>query len=209
MSKKQLSTIVFISGLSVMAVEMTGLRLLAPYFGTSLLVTTMLFSSMMGFLSLGYSLGGKYGDQNPTLKSLSKVTLTASICILLLPLLGKPILKLAASTLQPLLMGSNFEPSQVAMASIISGMVGTLFVFAIPVTLMGMVSPWAIRLGVSDVESSGKVAGKLYAMSTFGSIIGSFLPATVLIPLLGVQKTFFFTGLLLMLPSLWGVFSKD
>ena len=207
MSKKQLSILVFISGLSVMAVEMSGLRLLAPYFGTSLIVTTVLIGSMMGFLSIGYSLGGKYGDRNPTLKSLSKVTLAASICILLIPLIGRPILQLAAATLQPLLMGAKLESAQVAFATIVGGMLGTLFLFAVPVTLMGMVSPWAIRLGVSDVESAGKAAGRLYAMSTFGSIIGSFLPAIVLIPLLGVRQTFFLIGTLLMLPSLWGVFS--
>ena len=208
MSQKQLSILVFISGLSVMAVEMTGLRLLAPYFGTSLIVTTVLIGSMMGFLSLGYSLGGKYGDRNPTLKALCKITMAASGCILLIPLIGRPILKMAASTLQPLLMGGTLEQPEVAFASIVSGMIGTLVLFAVPVTLMGMVSPWAIRLSVSEVESSGKAAGKLYALSTFGSILGSFLPAIVLIPNLGVKYTFFFIGFILMLPSAWGYFSN-
>ena len=208
MSAKQLSILVFISGLSVMAVEMTGLRLLAPYFGTSLIVTTVLIGSMMGFLSLGYSLGGKYGDRNPTLKALSKITMIASGCVLLIPLIGRPILKTAASTLQPLLTGKSLAEPEIALATIVAGMVGTLILFAIPVTLMGMVSPWAIRLSVSEIESSGKAAGKLYALSTFGSILGSFMPAIVLIPLLGVRQTFFFVGFLLMIPSIWGMFSS-
>ena len=208
MSQKQLSILVFISGLSVMAVEMTGLRLLAPYFGTSLIVTTVLIGSMMGFLSLGYSLGGKYGDRNPTLRSLSKVTLTAAVSIFLIPLIGRPILKAAAATIQPLLTGKSLEQPEVAFATVAFGMIGTLILFAIPVTLIGMVSPWAIRLSVFDVKSSGKSAGKLYALSTFGSILGSFLPAVVLIPLFGVRQTFFFAGCLLMIPSLWGLLSK-
>ena len=61
-SQRHLQLLVFISGLSVMAVEMTGLRLLAPFFGTSLIVTTVLIGSMMGFLSLGYWLGGRWGE---------------------------------------------------------------------------------------------------------------------------------------------------
>ena len=207
-SHQKLFTLVFLSGLSVMAVEMTGLRLLAPYFGTSLVVTTILIGSMMGFLSLGYSLGGKYGDKYPEFPSLCKITATASGCILLIPLIGRPILKIAASTLQPLVMGSALEQPQVAIATVVGGMIGTLVLFAIPVTLMGMVSPWAIRLAVSDIESSGKAAGKLYALSTFGSILGSFLPALVLIPLLGVRQTFFLIGFLLLVPSVWGIYSS-
>lgn len=203
MQHKSLSTLVFTSGLSVMAVEMTGLRLLAPYFGTSLVVTTILIGSLMGFLSLGYRLGGKYGDKHPTLEALSKVTGAAAICVLLIPLIGRPVLKMASSILQPLLTGGSLEEPTVAFASIGGGMIGILFLFAVPITLMGMVSPWAIRLGVSDVESAGEAAGKLYALSTFGSILGSFLPALALIPLMGVRQTFFTIGAFLLGVSLW------
>ena len=205
MQNKTLSALVFTSGLSVMAVEMTGLRLLAPYFGTSLVVTTILIGSLMGFLSLGYRLGGKYGDKHPTLEALSKVTASAAVCVLLIPLIGRPILKMASGVLQPLLTGGSLEEPAVAFASIGGGMIGILFLFAVPITLMGMVSPWAIRLGVSDVESAGEAAGKLYALSTFGSILGSFLPALALIPLMGVRQTFFTIGALLLGVSLWGV----
>ena len=208
MSQNKLKVLVFMSGLSVMAVEMTGLRLLAPYFGTSLVVTTILIGSLMGFLSLGYSLGGKYGDRYPDLSSLCKVTAMASAWIFLIPLIGRPILQMAASTIQPLVMGETLAEPNVAFATVIGGMVGTLILFAIPITLMGMVSPWAIRLAVSDIDSAGRAAGQLYSLSTFGSILGSFLPALVLLPTLGVRQTFFFVGALLLLPSLWGIFSK-
>ena len=209
MSKRLLPLLVFISGLSVMAVEMTGLRLLAPFFGTSLIVTTVLIGSMMGFLSLGYWLGGRWGDKAPTLAALSKVTTAASVFILLIPFIGQPILRAAASTLRPLLQGQELSEPTTAFAVLIGGVLGTLGLFAIPVTLMGTVSPWAIRLAVDDVESSGKAAGRLYALSTFGSIIGSFSPAIVLIPLLGTRNTFIAVGVLLLAVSLLGLFGSS
>jgi len=205
MSRTLLKILVFISGLSVMAVEMTGLRLLAPFFGTSLIVTTVLIGSMMAFLSLGYWLGGRYGDRFPQLSSLCKVTGVASLLVLLIPFIGQPILQGASSILRPLLQGESLDEPTVAIAMLIGGMLGTLGLFAAPVTLMGMVSPWAIRLHVDDIESSGKAAGQLYSLSTVGSILGSFLPAIVLLPALGVRNTFLAIGTVLLAVSAAGV----
>ena len=188
-----------------MAVEMTGLRLLAPFFGTSLIVTTVLIGSMMTFLSIGYWLGGRWGDQRPMLRSLCKVTATASLFILLIPLLGQPVLRGASAVLRPLLQGEALDEPTVAFAMLIGGLLATLGLLAIPVTLMGTVSPWAVRLAVSEVASSGKAAGRLYALSTMGSILGSFLPALVLIPLLGVRNTFLAVGVMLMAVSAAGL----
>ncbi|MEL6347505.1 MAG: fused MFS/spermidine synthase [Myxococcota bacterium] len=209
MSKQLLKILVFVSGLSVMAVEMTGLRLLAPFFGTSLIVTTVLIGSMMGFLSLGYWLGGRYADRYPTLKALSRISGAASVLVILIPFLGMPILRAASATLRPLLMGRTLDEPTVAFATLIGGLIATLGLFAMPVTLMGMVSPWAVRLAVDEVESSGKAAGQLYALSTFGSILGSFLPAIVLLPLLGVRNTFIFVGVLLLGASAAGFLTKS
>ncbi len=206
-SVAQLRLVVFFSGLSVMAVEMTGLRLLAPFFGTSLLVTTILIGSMMLFLSVGYALGGRYGDRDPTIEGLCRVVGIAGALVIAIPFLGQPILRGAAAIIRPLLLGETIAESQVAIAMVVGGLIGILALFAAPVTLMGMVSPWAVRLAVHDVESAGKVAGRLYAVSTIGSIIGSFLPALVLIPTLGVRNTFLVVGVLLLaasLPVLWG-----
>jgi len=198
MNTLTLRILVFISGATVMAVEMTALRLLAPFFGTSLMVTTILIGSMMAFLSLGYWLGGKYGDKHPQLTSLSKVTGVASILVFIIPLIGHPVLRAAAATMRPLLQGKALDEPTVAVAMIIGGLLGILALLAAPITLLGMVSPWAVRLAVDDVQDAGKAAGRLYALSTFGSIIGSFLPALVLVPLLGVRNTFFFCGLCLL-----------
>ena len=196
-----LRVLVFVSGASVMAVELTALRLLAPFFGTSLLVTTILIGSMMGFLSLGYWLGGRYGDKNPQLPSLAKVTGAAAVMVILIPFIGQPILRVCAAVMRPLLTGETLDEPTVALATLIGGILGTLALFAIPVTLMGMVSPWAVRLAVNNVDDAGKAAGKLYALSTFGSILGSFLPALALVPLLGVRNTFIGVGATLLTVS--------
>jgi predicted membrane-bound spermidine synthase len=188
-----------------MAVEMAGLRLLAPYFGTSLIVTTILIGSLMGFLSLGYWLGGRWGDKHPSLKALSTVTATAAGFILLIPFIGQPILRSASAVIRTLVSGSELDSPTVALATLIGGIVATLALMAVPITLMGTVSPWAIRLAVDDIETSGQAAGRLYALSTFGSIIGSFLPAMVLIPAMGVQRTYIFIGILFLAVSCIGL----
>jgi predicted membrane-bound spermidine synthase len=204
MNHRILQLVVFTSGASVMAVEMTGLRLLAPHFGTSLVVTTVLIGSLMGFLSLGYWLGGRIADRYPTLQALCRVTLASSAFILLIPLISSPILDAASAVIRPLVQGEALSEPAVAAATLIGGILGVLLLMAAPVTLMGMVSPWAIRLAVEDVDNAGKAAGRLYALSTFGSILGSFLPAIVLVPTLGVQRTYLAIGGVFALVSAFG-----
>lgn len=208
MSKLHLRILVFVSGASVMAVEMTGLRLLAPYLGTSLVVTTILIGSMMAFLSLGYWLGGRRGDKNPTLAGLCRITSVAALMVVLIPFAGRPVLKLASSTIVWVVDGGGADNVGTGVAIIVAGLLGVLALFAAPVTLMGMVSPWAVRLDVDTVESAGNTAGRLYALSTMGSIIGSFLPALVLIPLMGVRNTFLGVGVVLLAVAAAGVFGK-
>ncbi len=202
--RRHLQVLVFTSGAAVMAVEMAGLRLLAPYFGTSLVVTTVLIGTLMGFLSLGYSLGGRFGDRHPTLPALCKVTFAASLLVLVIPFIGQPVLQAAAAVLRPLVQGDEVSEPAVAIATIVGGILGTLAIMAGPITLLGMVSPWAIRLAIDTVEGSAKVAGRLYALSTFGSILGTFLPALVLVPALGVRDTFIAVGTVLLAVSAVG-----
>lgn len=208
MSSVHLSVLVFISGLTVMAVEMTALRLLAPFFGTSLLVTTVLIGSMMTFLSLGYWLGGIFGDRHPSLQALCRTTSVAALAIFAIPFAGQPILRMCASVIRPLLEGAALSEPRVAFAMLAGGLLGTLLLLAVPVSLLGMVSPWAVRLAVDDLGSSGKAAGRLYALSTVGSILGSFAPALALIPLLGVRKTFLAVAAALLLVSAPGALAS-
>ena len=201
MAKLYLSVLVFVSGATVMAVELTGLRLVAPYFGTSMIVTTILIGSMMAFLSLGYWLGGIWGDRHPRIESLTKVTGLAGIAVVLLPFVAGPILRFAAATVEPLMRGRGLDVGTTTLCLVVGGLLGILLLFALPVILLGTTSPWAVRLAVSDVEKSGKAAGRLYSLSTLGSIIGSFLPALLLVPLLGVRNTFVSVGVVLAVIS--------
>ncbi|MFH1466148.1 MAG: fused MFS/spermidine synthase [Pseudomonadota bacterium] len=198
MKNRLLQVLVFTSGLTVMAVEMTGLRLLAPYFGTSLQVTTVLIGSLMAFLALGYSLGGKLGDRRPRLDALCRATMLAAAWVVVIPFVAQPILRAASGVLRLLVGGNELSEPAVAFGVLIGGMVGTLALLSVPVTIMGMVSPWAVRLAVEDVEHAGRAAGRLYALSTAGSIVGSFLPALVLVPLFGVRNTFVVVGALFL-----------
>jgi predicted membrane-bound spermidine synthase len=204
MPARLLQLLVFTSGLAVMAVEMTGLRLLAPYFGTSLLVTTALIGSLMACLALGYALGGRVGDRKPSLAALCRLTTVAAALVLAIPFIAQPMLKAASAVMRPLLTGSDLSEPGVAIGALVGGMVGTILLLAAPVTLMGMVSPWAVRLAVDDVQTAGKAAGRLYALSTAGSIVGSFLPALVLVPLFGVRNTFIVVGVVFLAVSLLG-----
>ncbi|MER3515055.1 MAG: spermine synthase, partial [Chloroflexota bacterium] len=75
-----------------------------------------------------------------------------------------------------------------------------LILFALPVTLLGCIAPFAIRLALRDVRDAGHVAGRLYALSTLGSILGTFAPVLILIPSIGTARTFLvFAGLLLLI----------
>ena len=205
MPSVQLRVLVFVSGLSVMAVEMTALRLLAPYFGTSLWITTILIGSMMGFLSLGYWLGGRYGDRSAELRGLCRTTALAALFVLLLPFAARPILQGSSAVLWGAIHSDTALSVSGGVRAVALGLLATLSLIAIPVTLMGMVSPWAVRLAVRRVESTGQVVGRLYALSTLGSILGSFLPALVLVPLLGVRHTFLAVGGVFLVVSAVGL----
>jgi spermidine synthase len=201
MANFYLRLLVFVSGATVMTVELTGLRLVAPFFGTSMIVTTVLIGSMMAFLSLGYWLGGHLGDRYPSIGALTRVTGLAGVLVLALPFAAGPVLRFAATTMRPMMQENAAAVGTSSVALVIGGLIGVLVLFALPVTLLGMTSPFAVRLAVADVKQSGKAAGRLYAISTVGSIIGSFLPALVMVPLLGVRNTFVAAGVVLALVS--------
>ena len=154
-----------------MATEMAGARLLAPYFGTSNLVWANVIGLILLYLSLGYWLGGKWADRHPTAEALGSVVMVAAVSIAVLPFLSRPLFAAAADAFD-----------RVSAGAYIASFFATMLTFAIPVTALGAVSPWAIRLAVERVEEAGTVAGRLYALSTLGSIAGTFLPVLVLIP---------------------------
>lgn len=180
--------------MTTLAVEMAASRLLAPYFGASLLVWANLIGLILIYLTAGYYLGGRVADRFPRHEVLYQITAWAGFLIGLVPFLARPILRLALQGFATLSMGL-----------FLGSFAGVVALFAVPISLLGTVSPFAIRLAVRDVTSSGNVAGSLYALSTLGSIIGTFLPVLVLIPSIGTRSTFLLFSLLLLATSLVGL----
>lgn len=184
MSWKNALLVAFLAGVSTMAIEMTASRLLAPAFGTSLAVWTNIIGVMMVALCVGYTVGGRYADKTPSAGALSGVILFAGLWSALIPLASGPVLKLLVEAL--------------ALEEFTGSFVGTIVLFAVPIFLLGMVNPFAIRLAAGDVESVGRLSGQVYSVSTLGSLVGTFLPVLLTIPLLGTAKTMYLFSVLLI-----------
>ncbi|MBT9259726.1 MAG: fused MFS/spermidine synthase [Clostridiales bacterium] len=194
MNSRFLYLLVFITGASIMELEMSASRLLAPYFGTSQLVWANLIGLILIGLSAGYWLGGKLADRYPRLEVLLGIVLFAGAYQALIPLFARPILKL--------MIGGWFgTPITVILLSFAA----ILLIFLPPTVALATASPYAIRLATRSVQTAGEVAGNLYAASTFGSIVGTFLPAFVTIPFLGTRWTLILFAGLQMAIALYGL----
>ena len=169
---------VFSPALGMLATAIAASRLLAPYFGSSTIVWANIIGLILIYLSLGYWLGGKIADRRPDPRLLGKLILAAAAFIAVLRFVARPILDLTVRGLDA-----------VSLGAIVGSFFAALALFAVPITLLGCVSPFAIRLSIADVRTAGTVSGRLYAISTVGSILGTFLSAIVLIPLIGTQRT--------------------
>jgi predicted membrane-bound spermidine synthase len=155
-----LGVIVFLCGAVVMILEMVGSRILAPYLGTSIVVWTSLIGIILGCLSIGYWWGGQLADENPSYRSLSLIILLAGLFVATIALSKSYVLELLQRHAGTIHLGATL---------------GTLLLFAPPSILLGMVSPYAVRLKMRDLRDSGRTVGNLYAISTMGSIFGTFL----------------------------------
>ena len=187
----RLHVLVFVAGACSLATEMAGARLLAPFFGTSNVVWANVIGLILVYLSLGYWLGGRFADRYPNERTLGFVVLFAAVTIAILPFATRPLFGAAANAFD-----------EVSAGAFVASFVGTLLMFALPVTALGAVAPWAIRLAVTDIAEAGAVAGRLYALSTLGSIAGTFLPVLYLIPEIGTRRTMLLAALGLALAAL-------
>lgn len=186
-SIKKLYIIVFFTGAIVMILELIGSRILAPKLGTSIFVWTSLIGIILGAMSLGYYLGGKLADKDPKMKTLSNIIFISGIFVFLIVILKNIVLETGVA------FGLRF-------GSIYS----SIILFAIPGILLGSVSPYAVRLAMEKVEKSGKTVGNLYAVSTFGSIVGTFFSGFYLIPNFGSTNILYGLSLSLFLLSIFG-----
>ncbi len=152
--------IAFWSGFFVMGVELLGGRLLAPSFGSSIYVWGAIITVFMLALSLGYLAGGRYSLHRPSLQKLGALLLIAALTALpVLPLSGLPLENLSIALPDPRL----------------GSLTGAALLFFVPTFFSGMVSPYCVRLIVDSEETSGRRAGQLFFVSTFGSAAGTIL----------------------------------
>jgi spermidine synthase len=191
---------VFISGMTTLAVELAASRLLGNVFGTSNLVWANIIGLILLYLTAGYFLGGRWADRSPRERTFYQLLCWAAFTVGLIPVASRPILLWAAK-------GVETFNAPVAGGSFVA----TLLLFVVPITLLGCVSPFAIRLSAKTLSGVGVSSGRIYAISTLGSLIGTFLPVLILIPSIGTTRTYlFFAGLLLVIAliGLWRVDRK-
>jgi spermidine synthase len=164
---------VFLSGAVLLGLELVASRVLAPFFGSSIFVWGALIGVVLAGLSVGYWIGGVLADRFPTpLLLLGVLTLGAGM-ILLIPVVDGWVLERVVEW-DP---GPRWNP-----------LVATIALFGLPSIVLATATPIAVRLRGRSITSLGKTAGRLFAVSTAGSIVGTFATAFYLIPELGTNQ---------------------
>ncbi len=197
-NRKYLYFTVFVAGMSTLAIEFTTSRMLQTVYGTSNIVWANVIGLVLFFLTMGYFIGGRWADKRPflpTFYTLVSFTGFASVFFLLLTSL---ILKTAAAAM-----------AAININAIAGSLVGVIVALAVPVTLLGCISPFAIRLAVTDVAEAGRISGRIYAISTWGSLLGTYLPVLFTIPEFGSRITAVIFGSLLLVVGLIGLWQTQ
>lgn len=180
--------VVMVSGASVLAIEILGTRIIGPFYGVSLFLWSALITVTLAALSLGYAVGGGWADRGPRQSRLSILLLLAGLWILAIPLLKRPVLLLA-------------EPFGLRLAVLVAATI----LFFPPLALLGMISPYAIRLKAARIDVVGRTAGNLYAISTIAAVAAALATGFYLIPTIGVSRMVMGTGILLIGTALAGL----
>jgi spermidine synthase len=174
-----LYVLVFVVGTGSLGAEIAVARLMAPFFGASTIVWANTIGVVLVALSIGYWFGGRLADRNPSLRGLCKMVLLAAVLLAVVPFIARPFFDISVEALDSISAGA-----------FVGSLFAVLALVAIPVLLLGAASPYALRLAVPDVEHAGRIAGRLYAISTAGSLTGTMLSSLLLIPVVGTQRTF-------------------
>lgn len=168
--------IIFMAGFITMAYEIAGARVLGPYFGSSVFVWTSLIGIVMGSLSLGYWLGGLLSVRRSDY-GLLMILLAVSAFFVLVTAVGNIYI---LDRVVKYVTGLRWQT-----------IVSVIVLFGPASVALGMVLPYGVKLQVRKVESSGVTIGNLYALSSLGSIIGTFLAGFVLVPVMGFSNVLY------------------
>lgn len=160
------------SGFFVMGVELLGGRLLSPYFGSSIFVWGALIAVFMTALAIGYLIGGQLSLRSPSLTGLGLLLIAEAVLALPIVLFGDPVFDALSYAIDDPRYGS---------------LLAATLMFSAPTLFCGMVSPYAVRLLIDDLERSGQSAGRLYFASTLGSAGGTILTTFYLVLLMEID----------------------
>ena len=181
MSRPALFLVISLSGACVLVLEIAGTRVLGPFYGVSLFLWSALISVTLAALAAGYALGGRWADRGPRPARLAAVLAAAGLWVIAIPWLRAPLLAVSEHW---------------GLRTAVLATSGALF-FP-PLALLGMVTPYAIRLAARRVEEVGRTAGDLFAVSTLASVAAALLTGFVLIPSLGVTRLLVGVGAVLL-----------
>ena len=182
----------FVIGFVVMGFEMVASRYLFPYYGSGVTTWGALIATVLTALMAGYYLGGVLADRSPRLATLGAVVLAGAAFLALMPLIAGPALTWLVSVVRSDAWG---------------GLLAAMMLTFIPIFLLGTFTPYAVRLALISRETAGRTAGRIYALSTLGNIVGTLATTFAFIPMAGSRAiTFGFAVLLLAsgLSLIWG-----
>jgi hypothetical protein len=148
----------FVGGFVIMSLELLGGRVLAPYFGSSIYVWGSIITIFMLSLSLGYLFGGKLSLHRPSLQRFGVIFIVAAVLLYPLVYFAEPVMLLVFERIEDPRYGS---------------LVASGILFILPTIILGMISPYSVRLLVESTHQSGQIAGRLYFFSTLGSALGT------------------------------------
>ena len=181
---------VFITGACVLIIELMGTRILAPYFGSGIYTWSALIAMTLAALALGYAFGGRLADRLPRADILYNLCLAAGLWTLSTPMLARPLL-----------------PLMVQIPDIRIGVLLSSCMLYFPnLFVLGAIGPFVIRLMTRKREAVGSVSGRVFAVSTIGSLLGALGTGFLLIPNFGVQAIFMFCGITLLALAIAGNF---
>jgi predicted membrane-bound spermidine synthase len=171
-----------VCGAAILIVEILGAKMLAPFFGTSHFVWTAQIGVTLISLAIGYYLGGRLADKKPKASLLYFLILIAAVYLCLTIPLCRPV-------------SYKFLSFRLAVGSLLA----SAFLFFIPLMLLATVYPFIVRIMTSSLQVVGGQVGRLSALSTIGSVIGTLLIGYILIPYLPNSMIMFLTAVVLMI----------
>ncbi|MCJ8318714.1 MAG: fused MFS/spermidine synthase [Colwellia sp.] len=183
----------FCSGFCIMGIELLGGRILAPFFGSSVHIWGSIITVFMLSLAIGYLIGGKYSTQSASLKRYGGIFIIAGLFILPIALFATPIMEWIFLYIEDSRYGS---------------LLASAALFFLPTIVLGMLSPYSVRLLVTNKNESGQIAGKLYFISTLGSAIGTIVTSFYLVLYFEVNQIIISFSLILVILGLGAILAN-